>query len=229
MFRTKHSHVIAIGAIFALGSSLGFGAINVVNNLDSGFNQGGFVCPGCGGNYFAGYALGQSQQFTNFFTFDLTGVSGTVSAASFNLYTYGISGSTTPFDINGGTYALFAANLAAWQNTSGTILGPQVGSIDLSLSDSFTNLSIDLNGAGLAFLTANEGTSIVLTGSLVSSIGGSDFVFSGSQFTPGNNLTITTSPTPEPALFVPVGVGFFGLACLIGRRRKSVCPADGRV
>jgi hypothetical protein len=173
--------------------------------------------------YFAGFNLGESHPYLDYFSFDLSGVTGTVLAATFNVFTYHTSNSSTDvFGSNQGTYGLFGATLGPEDNL--VIGSDELGSIALSQLHDNTTAHIKLNAAGLAFLTANEGNpNTYLTGALVDcACGGNNFAFGGSVFTPSNRLDIiATSTTPEPSSLLPLCAGLAGLVQLIRRRLKG--------
>lgn len=225
-FRTS---VLAV--TLALGCSSAFANVYVVDNTSSGWYQyPGYYSPVGDGDYFAGYSLGESAGYNNYFTFDLSGVNGSVLSATFHVATYGIA--------TGGTYAIFATSLLPSQvgtspgfydpgYYSELVSGAEIGSINLSESDANSVASIPLNAAGLSFLSANEGNGIVIGGSLVTAIGGSDFAFGQSVFTPSNNLTIDATPintTPEPALYWPLLAGLGMVAALMRRSSHNQDP-----
>ena len=167
-------------------------------------------------NYFSGNHFG--PQLDNFFLFDLSGVSGGITSASFNVYTYGISTS--------GTYTIYGTSLptsvqydcsGCVSNFAGLTSGPAIGSISFTTSDANSWLTISLNGAGLAWLTANEGSWVVLGGSNPQpNTGGDLFIFGYSVFNGSNNLTINS--TPEPGSLLLLGSGILGAAGILRRK-----------
>jgi hypothetical protein len=145
-------------------------------------------------NYVSGNLNGDN--YSDFFDFDLTGLTGTVTSASFNVDTYVI---TVP-----GTFDIFATALTPAQVSSANAplpyyadltSGEEIGTIDFATSDSNSLATITLNTAGDEWLQANEGNGVVIGGQ-----------FNGA------------SATPEPSSLVLLGTGIAGLAGMIRRK-----------
>jgi hypothetical protein len=169
-------------------------------------------------NYFAGSFF--NLEVHDFFVFDLSGLSGPLLSATFNVFSYDISVS--------GTYTVYGTSLpASIQNDcsgctnvfSGLVSGPPLGSITVDPSDSDGTLTIALNEAALAWLQSNEGGQVVLGGAFPVPHDGNNHIFGFSGFNPGNNLTVTT--VPEPATLFLLGSGVLGSTF----RRRSRSPA----
>lgn len=201
--------------VMALGSTAFATNYSVINWYSGWYDSTGFH-DSANNNYFSGI---HGSQYNNFFIFDLAGVSGAVTGASFTINTYEV---TAP-----GTYTVYATSLTpavagdctgcmATYNalTSGTALG----SVSLDSSNSNAYVTLALNAAGLAWLQANEGGQIVLGGSFPA-VNDGDFAFGSSDFDPGNHLDINT--VPEPGTLVMFGSAVVGLAG-IARRKFNV-------
>jgi hypothetical protein len=158
--------------------AFGFSSFNSGNNLningtpyyntDSGWINSDGVHYGGNTNYYSGeFDCGGTGVCKNYFSFDLSSLSGAVTSASFDVYTWTISvpgpytqwgTSLTPAEVYSGNSF---TNLASY---SGLSSGPLVGSISLVPGESDSYVSIPFNSAGLAWLQANEGNGVVLGG-----------------------------------------------------------------
>jgi hypothetical protein len=211
-------HVAVLCACIVLITGSGFAASYTVNNTDSGwYDQSGFNGSG-NTNYSAGNHF--NNQLNDYFSFSLAGVSGPVTAATFNVYSYNV--------FLAGTYSIYGTNLSPAGVGGGcgscvstfTALasGSAIGSINVTTADSNSWLTITLNSAGLSWLTANEGNGIVLGGAFPQPAnGGDNDLFGYSGFNGGNNLAITTG-TPEPGTLIMFGSGILGLAGIAPRK-----------
>jgi hypothetical protein len=197
---------------------------DTIDNSASGnyFNNGSHG--GNGGSYYTGNISGSYAN--NFFVFDLATISGTVTAATFDVNSYSESlpsavvyhiyetafGASINNDCSSGCGAEYA----------GLVSGVEIGSISVGPSDSNTTLAIHLNSDGLAWLTANEGNVVVIGGNIGTQPkiqGAGPGIFSGSDFKATNSLDITTvaTATPEPGT---VAMLVFGLGAMVFSRRR---------
>lgn len=146
-------------------------------------------------NYIAGECCGTNHN--NFFTFDLSSVTGSVLSASLTLNSYGVTG-PGPLD-----YSLFditspLSDVRATGNDlniyNDLMSGPIYGSFSYSHADQSEIRSIALNGTGINALN--------------SALGG-EFGIGGS-----------VAPIPEPEAYAMLLAGL-GLIGWVARRRKS--------
>jgi hypothetical protein len=198
-----------------------FASTLVDANTDSGWFDSTGSHEAGNSNYLSGndanYHGDGTLQYNNYFAFSLSGVSGNVTSATLNLYTFLISGS--------GTYTIYETALTPSQVDSSqpysgatTIYsdltsGPSIGSIALTHGDAESYISITLNSTGLAWLTSEEGSGIVIGGSYPQPSSSYDSAFGFTGYYPTNNLTITTETvaTPEPGTVTLFAIGLFGL------------------
>lgn len=186
------------GSFFTGGNSLNIDGTPYYNT-DSGWfrNDGihqagntnyitGYCGPGdCGGYFYHGY-----------FSFDLSGFAGSAGAASWNVYSYSIQ-------YDPGTYLLYGTTLLPSDVYSGNdyssvafynalAAGPVIGSIFVTPANSYQTVTVNLNGAGIAWLDGHAGTGAVL---------GADF-----------------QETPEPGTLILLGTGLMGALGVIRRK-----------
>jgi hypothetical protein len=173
--------------------------LTINNAVFTNTSYGSIHSPGyLGGNYISGAETGIYT--SNYFDFDLAGLTGPVTSASFNVDTYLVDAI--------GVYYIYAttltpAQLAASSNPSpyysALTSGDVIGVILLTPDDSNTLASFDLTTNGDTWLQSNEGNDVVV---------GGDF----------NVLPFGASP--EPSSFLLLGTGVAALAGLL--RRKIV-------
>jgi hypothetical protein len=170
-----------------------------------------------GNNYFAGFNTVESLR--NWFEFDIPTLTGPLVSATLNLDEPG--GANVHF---GGplTYAVYGLAGQPTLFTDVTTSNP-FGSVGTSSASAGTTISITLNSAALAAITADQGGHIFIggidSGETSSTAAAGDFGFSGSGNVTSLSLTTGAAPVPEPAsvvLFAPLLVG-----SLVAFRRKT--------
>jgi hypothetical protein len=177
------------------------------------------------GLHFAGnpnYIVGINEslnQFRDFFVFDLTGVTGTITSATISI--------VNPLSVNpaGKTYTLHEVStpIATLEDDqsgrtdifddlgTGTVFGSTPGTSD-------PLVVFSLNAAGLAALTAAEGGSFAIGGELSPlTTGLISYMYGNSE--EGVTLNLTTSaPIPEPGSIALLLTVVIGVLLLLRRR-----------
>ena len=186
----------------------------------------------------------------NYFLFDLSGVSGTITSATLRLYNPDTSGSpSVPYGYTSAdpseSFALFDVSTTFYSAyTPGTPLvagygigsvvgqaifsdlgsGQSYGSYTASLADNGRFVEISLNAAGLAALNASGGMFAV--GGAITTLDGvvnpeSLFAASALSFPGPNGAQLVISSVPEPAAS-GLFVAGLGLVGLAVRRRAAI-------
>jgi hypothetical protein len=199
--------------------AFGYSSFNSGNNLDindtpsyntdsgwvrnDGYHNGGI--PGLANtNYFSGYnsGLNCTTYCADYFSFDLSDLSGTVTSASFNVYAYTVT--------NPGTFDIFATSLTPAQvdssNTftdpsifTGIVTAPMIGTLAIGPGDNETFVTVTLDSTGLAWLQANEGSQVVL----------------------GGAYDYSEGTIPEPSSVMLFGTALLGVAGFLRRKRAA--------
>jgi hypothetical protein len=167
----------------------------------------------------------------NFFVFNLSGVSGTIAGAQFEVQTYTVTGS--------GTFSVFQTALdptttetscsdtATCSSTFAALdaTTPAIGSVGLTASSSNSVQTLVFNPAGVAWLQANEGKTVVLGGDFPEPLDSFFFAFGRPSdlafLSTDGVLAITTrdgTAVPEPKTVVLLGLGL-ALAIVVARAR----------
>jgi hypothetical protein len=194
--------VNASAEYYAFGFS-GFTSSNNLNingtpyyNIDSGWINSNGLHQAGNTNYYSGeFDCGGTGICRNFFSFDLSGLSGSITSASFTVFTYAIS---TP-----GVYDIYGTNLDPSDVNSANgytsqpfynrlTAGPMIGTIMFTPGMSNADATLTLNHQGLMWLKRHEGEGAVV----------------GGQF----------NPIPEPGTLMLLGSGVLGLAGVLRRK-----------
>jgi len=213
--------VIAVLSIAA--SVSGAAATTVINSYASGFYQNTGGTPSLGSTNII-----EDSTRNNYFAFDLSGVSGTVTGAKLTIF--GGNGffsfnSTTPATV---TYSIYdvstnigaltghSAGAAAFTDLgSGSVFGSTSIAVTSTPFGSMPQLEIDLSGA-LNDIAAALGGLFALGGgsNLVSNQG---FLWISSTRDPAAQLTLETTPIPAA---LPLFASVFGGGGLVAWRRR---------
>jgi hypothetical protein len=219
----------ALACLFLVVSQTVSSASLTVNATDSGwYDDTGWHEPDN-----LNYAVGEEVVFIyhNFFVFDLSSVSATVTSAVINIYSpesppqfFDGYQSMDPFE----TYVLYDVSTDIAVLTSGPRevavfedlgTGTSYGEYDVSAADNGQFVSITLNADALDNI--NNGAGLFAIGGAVSTIDSTPnneiiFASSGEPSVPAPYLTLTT--VPIPAAIWLFGSGLIGLAGLARRR-----------
>ncbi|WP_297325151.1 PEP-CTERM sorting domain-containing protein [Nitrosomonas sp.] len=182
-----------------------------VPTSDSGWWDGNFFHDEFNKNYFAGTCSNCGDHgngnINDYFTFDLSGISGTITSASLNLYTYSVAGSSVEFQLFDITSPLSevhatGTNAAVYNDL---MTGASYGSFIYNPSDSNEFRSILLNTDGISALNSAIGGEFGIGGAVTGGIEGPP----------------PPPPIPEPETYAMWLAGL-GLLGFFGYRRKNL-------
>lgn len=224
--KTRLGYAVSIIGISVSGSAMaelyvyGFSHFNSSNGLnittsngdffvptsDSGWWDGDFFHDASNKNYIAGHYIGGQGDHNNYLTFDLSGISGTITTASLNLFTYTVAGSSVDyqlFDVTSPLSEVHATgtNAAVYNDL---MTGVSYGSFIYNPSDSNEFRSILLNTDGISALNSAIGGEFGIGGTVTGGIEGPP----------------SPPPIPEPETYAMWLAGL-GLLGFLGYRRKN--------
>lgn len=216
---------------FALGIAVGAaaqakGAVIVAS--DSGFYFSS------GYHSAANYNYDSDMTTHDFFVFDLTGVSGTVTSASLELFNppSGYSGPSgglqfDVYDVSTSVSSLeqsYASNDATGVNIYGDLgSGTVFGSQTVSQADDNNYVTVNLDSSALAAINAARGGELAFGGALAAT-NNTQFIFGFSNTPDYDKLVIETSSASVPE---PSSIALFGMACaaVLGSSRWRTAAA----
>ena len=161
-------------------------------------------------NYAAGFSETNAYYYRNFFRFDLTGISASVTAAVLRIHM-----GTYLSDDASEIYGVFDAPSLVYANLGG---GTSYGSREIFATETGT-IDIVLNGAAITDIQNALGGLFDLGGDVISL----DATPTTSELLFGNTNEFSTrqlilNPIPEPTTALLLGIGLAGLA--VGRHRR---------
>jgi hypothetical protein len=223
--------------VFALSVTPVGAATIQIDATDSGAYQSSGFHLSTNENYLTGNL---TLEHRSFFVFDLTGVSGTITSATLNLFNPGVMpcclGYVSPdptetfalVDVSTPVSTLVATgtNVAIFDDLgSGTTFGQYVA----SAADNGTTISLALNAAGIAALNAAAGSTIAFGGVLTTLSALPNqyvFGFSTATFVEDDVRRLDLTTAPEPTSLALLGLGL--MAAVVRRRQQPSTRLRGR-
>jgi hypothetical protein len=214
-------------SILACSATAASASTTFVGFSNSGFYNSGATSASTNGNFATGwFVAGITEEIRDWFSFDLSGVTGTITAATLNLQ-MPASGFLSPdptetltiFDVttSPATLALHNPTTAIFDDL-GT--GTVYGSADIAFVPAGNSVQVPLNATGVAFLNAHK--SLFAFGGAVTSFSPTDTqtqaLFNSSNFDNFVSLTLQIADAPEPSSVGILGCGFLAL---LRRRRPA--------
>lgn len=179
-------------------------------------------------NYYTGAGFnGDKDIFRSFFSFDLSGLNGTVTSATFEVtryYNQNASVTLGFFDVSTPALELITTRLKRQDASIFEDLGSGLsyGVFNVQASGLYDVLTFGLNANALSDINAKLGSGYFSIGAAVL---GPGFIFSGSSWEPGSGgqgytqrLVLEISPIPEPSMLPLLG---FGLAVVVACRKLN--------
>jgi hypothetical protein len=207
--RTRNSYILSIivlPLLFAFSSST---LAIVINATDSGWYNNGHNSSN------KNYAAGPNDTYRNYFVFDLSGVTGTITSATLRLDSGLVSGTPTydVYDVTTDVGTLMATHASG---TTATNIHSDLGSGDFYGSGMITGAhtihDFVLNSS--AFSSMNAATGLWALGGRNND---SSYTFWGTNSSLTRQLIIETSSVPESSTLALFGLGLLALGL---KRRK---------
>lgn len=219
--------LICLVASFLFSASASASLITIDTSLNSlnspADNQGWWRSSGVNNNptndnYITGNYL--ADNYRSYFSFDLSGLVGTVTSATFEVRRYSQDGDVSLglYDVSTAADQLALRDISRPDIYSDLGTGASYGSFFVLDGDTLDTLSFDLNLAAITDINSVIGTDFFSIGAAVLGQGG---IFAASGQEPGNNgvgyiqrLVLDINAVPEPSTLVLFllsisGLGFF--------------------
>ena len=225
MLRKTFITLFTVTAMCLSSATVARAATIAISNSDSGwYDDTGFHDPS-NQNYIAGQYVFDGETFTqnNFFTFDLASLAGqTVISAKLQLFAYEVSsdGNYRTFNVTTPIASLTAGGsglVATYVDLGG---GPLYGQTGVTMAQSNTLITFDLNATAVAAINAGIGSMFAIGGSYIGNGGTDDYTFGFSDFDLRNQLIVETERVAVPDGGITVGLLGGALMALGALRRR---------
>jgi hypothetical protein len=163
-------------------------------------------------NYIASPYYHGIESLTDWFAFNLGGITQPITSATFTVY--------NPESIITGSDVFAIAGFSDF-SYGGLVSGPEFGSVTVTQALQGQNVVVTFNAAGIAALNADLGGEVVFGGELETTNQADEIL--GNSPDIAANLEVTTSDAspsavPEPSSWILMGSGVMGVAGAIRRR-----------